>query len=55
VLDAGEADAVAWGKWFIANPDLPKRFLTGAPLNEPQTSTFYGQGTLGYTDYPALP
>ncbi len=51
---AGNADAVAYGKAFIANPDLPARFALGAPLNEPDPSTFYGQGPRGYTDYPAL-
>jgi 2,4-dienoyl-CoA reductase-like NADH-dependent reductase (Old Yellow Enzyme family) len=54
VLDAGEADAVAWGKLFIANPDLPRRFELNAPLNEPNPSTFYAEGEAGYTDYPAL-
>jgi 2,4-dienoyl-CoA reductase-like NADH-dependent reductase (Old Yellow Enzyme family) len=54
VLQAGEADAVAWGKQFIANPDLPRRFALGAPLNEPDASTFYAAGPQGYTDYPTL-
>ena len=54
VLAAGEADAVAWGKLFISNPDLPKRFARKAPLNEPDPSTFYGGSTKGYLDYPAL-
>jgi 2,4-dienoyl-CoA reductase-like NADH-dependent reductase (Old Yellow Enzyme family) len=54
VLDAGEADAVAWGKLFIANPDLPRRFELDTPLNEPNPATFYAQGETGYTDYPAL-
>ncbi len=54
VLDAGEADAVAWGKLFIANPDLVERFRTNAPLNEPNPATFYAAGATGYTDYPAL-
>jgi 2,4-dienoyl-CoA reductase-like NADH-dependent reductase (Old Yellow Enzyme family) len=54
VLDAGEADAVAWGQLFIANPDLPRRFAQNAPLNTPDTSTFYGSGEKGYIDYPAL-
>lgn len=49
-----EADAVAFGKLFIAIPDLPKRFTLGAPLNTPNPSTFYGSGANGYTDYPAL-
>jgi 2,4-dienoyl-CoA reductase-like NADH-dependent reductase (Old Yellow Enzyme family) len=54
VLDAGEADAVAWGKPFIANPDLVERFAKNAPLNEWNSSTFYAPGPHGYTDYPAL-
>jgi 2,4-dienoyl-CoA reductase-like NADH-dependent reductase (Old Yellow Enzyme family) len=53
-LAAGEADAVAFGKLFIANPDLPERFRLRAPLNAPQPETFYGQGPQGYTDYPFL-
>ena len=51
---AGEADAVAFGVSFIANPDLPERFATGAPLNTPDPTTFYSPGAKGYTDYPAL-
>jgi 2,4-dienoyl-CoA reductase-like NADH-dependent reductase (Old Yellow Enzyme family) len=54
VLRAGEADAVAFGKLFIANPDLPRRFGVDAPLNQPNPATFYGGGTEGYTDYPFL-
>jgi 2,4-dienoyl-CoA reductase-like NADH-dependent reductase (Old Yellow Enzyme family) len=54
VLAAGEADAVAFGVPFIANPDLPARFRQGAPLNEPDTATFYAPGSKGYTDYPSL-
>lgn len=54
VISAGEADAVAFGQLFIANPDLPERFATGAPLNTPDPTTFYGVGEKGYTDYPAL-
>ncbi len=53
-IATGEADAVAFGKLFIANPDLPKRFAQGAPLNTPDPSSFYGSGESGYTDYPAL-
>ena len=53
-LAAGEADAVAFGKSFIANPDLPFRLRTGAALNLPDQPTFYGQGAHGYTDYPFL-
>jgi 2,4-dienoyl-CoA reductase-like NADH-dependent reductase (Old Yellow Enzyme family) len=54
VLEAGEADAVAFGKLFIANPDLPQRFALGAPLNEPKVPEFYAGGAHGYTDYPTL-
>jgi 2,4-dienoyl-CoA reductase-like NADH-dependent reductase (Old Yellow Enzyme family) len=54
VLAAGEADAVAWGKQFIANPDLPRRLRTQGPFNTPDQETFYGSGEQGYTDYPAL-
>jgi 2,4-dienoyl-CoA reductase-like NADH-dependent reductase (Old Yellow Enzyme family) len=39
---------------FIANPDLPKRFATGASLNPPRPETFYSEGPVGYTDYPSL-
>lgn len=54
VLAAGEADAVAYGVLFIANPDLPERFRRGAPLNQPNSNTFYVPGEAGYTDYPTL-
>ncbi|HWT38876.1 MAG TPA: alkene reductase [Paraburkholderia sp.] len=54
LLDSGEADAVAWGKLYIANPDLVRRFELDAPLNEPVPATFYAEGETGYTDYPAL-
>ncbi len=54
VIAAGEADAVAYGKLFISNPDLPRRFREGAPLNEWNGATFYAPGAAGYTDYPAL-
>ncbi|MEF3073758.1 alkene reductase [Methylobacter sp. Wu1] len=50
----GRADLVAFGKLFIANPDLPERFAKNAPLNEPDFDTFYQGGAQGYTDYPAL-
>lgn len=53
-LAEGVCDAVAWGQAFIANPDLVTRFKQNAPLNELDTSTMYGQGPKGYTDYPAL-
>ena len=51
-IEKGDADAVAFGKLFIANPDLPRRFALRAPLNEPRTSEFYAGGANGYTDYP---
>lgn len=54
LIASGVADAVAFGKLFIANPDLPERIRLGAPLNEPDRATFYGGGAHGYTDYPAL-
>lgn len=53
-LDSGVADAIAWGRLFISNPDLPERFRRNAPLNEPNPKTFYIPGPVGYTDYPAL-
>lgn len=48
------ADAAAFGALFLANPDLPERFRTGASLNQPNRATFYGGGDAGYTDYPFL-
>ncbi|WP_085940628.1 alkene reductase [Granulicella tundricola] len=54
VIEAGEADAVAFGKLFISNPDLVERFAAGAELNEPDVPTFYTHDAAGYTDYPAL-
>jgi 2,4-dienoyl-CoA reductase-like NADH-dependent reductase (Old Yellow Enzyme family) len=53
-LDAGEADAVAWGKMFIANPDLVDRFAAKTELNALVPETIYTNGALGYTDYPSL-
>lgn len=53
-LAEGRADAIAFGVPFLANPDLPRRFLLGAPLNPPRENLFYGPGAEGYTDYPAL-
>lgn len=52
-LDQG-ADLVAFGKAYIANPDLVRRLREGAELNKPDRATFYGGGEKGYTDYPAL-
>lgn len=54
LLQSGQADAVAFGKWFIANPDLPQRLAQDAPLNEARPDRFYGATADGYTDYPAL-
>jgi 2,4-dienoyl-CoA reductase-like NADH-dependent reductase (Old Yellow Enzyme family) len=53
-ISAGTADAVAWGKAYIANPDLAERLAIAAPLNEPNPATFYGSGPEGYTDQSAL-
>ncbi len=53
-LAEGKADAVAFGIPFIANPDLPARLAADAPLNEPDSSTFYAAGPAGYLDYPTL-
>lgn len=50
----GRADAIAFGRLFIANPDLPERFRRGAPLNRYHRPTFYGGGASGYTDYAVL-
>jgi 2,4-dienoyl-CoA reductase-like NADH-dependent reductase (Old Yellow Enzyme family) len=52
-LADGVADAVAFGKLAIANPDLPERFAEGAPPNAWNGSTFYSGGASGYVDYPA--
>ncbi|WP_244927764.1 alkene reductase [Nocardioides sp. W7] len=54
ILDKDLADAVAVGRLFLANPDLPSRWQSGAELNEPNPDTFYGGGAEGYTDYPSL-
>jgi N-ethylmaleimide reductase len=53
LIRAGLADSIAFGRPFIANPDLPERFLTGAILNEIRWPTVYASGSEGYTDYPA--
>ena len=53
-LDNNEADLIAFGVPYIANPDLLERFETDAPLNKPNPALFYGTGAAGYTDYPAL-
>ncbi len=54
ILERGDADAVAFGKWFIANPDLVRRLREGAPLNDARPELFYAHGAEGYSDYPAL-
>lgn len=54
-VESGAADAVAFGKLFISNPDLVERLRRNAPLNEADRDTFYGGGAKGYTDYPFLP
>ena len=53
-IQTGEADLIAFGTLFIANPDLPRRLAHNAPLNAPNVSTFYGGDERGYTDYPFL-
>lgn len=53
-VEEGKADAVAFGRYFISNPDLPERLKQNAPLNPYQRATFYGGAEKGYTDYPAL-
>jgi N-ethylmaleimide reductase len=53
-LREGWADLIAFGRKFIANPDLPERIRVGAPLNVDDPTTYYGGGEKGYTDYPSL-
>ncbi len=53
-IQRGDCDAVAFGKLFISNPDLPKRFAVHADLNAPQSTSFYSHGPEGYVDYPSL-
>jgi N-ethylmaleimide reductase len=53
-LDAGEADAIAFGRTFLANPDLVARLKAGAALNPDDMSTWYSRGPEGYVDYPAM-
>jgi N-ethylmaleimide reductase len=53
-LGGGLADAISFGRAFLANPDLVERLRAGAPLTEAQRDTFYSQGPEGYTDYPRL-
>ena len=53
-VETGAADLIAFGRPFLANPDLVARLEKDAPLNEPDQSTFYGGDAKGYTDYPTL-
>jgi hypothetical protein len=53
-IEQDEADLIAYGQLFIANPDLPARFRLNAQLAQPQRATFYGGGAVVYTDYPSL-
>ncbi|MDK2858759.1 MAG: hypothetical protein PWQ89_1878, partial [Verrucomicrobiota bacterium] len=54
LINGGTADAAAFGRAYIANPDLPARFRQNAPLNELDMETLYASGPKGYTDYPTL-
>jgi N-ethylmaleimide reductase len=51
-ISAGHADAIAFGRIFISNPDLPRRLQHGFPLTPYNRATFYGGEAAGYTDYP---
>jgi N-ethylmaleimide reductase len=53
-IEQGQADLIAFGRKFIANPDLPERFRERKPLNADDPSTYYGGDAKGYTDYPSL-
>ena len=54
MVAAGEADAIAFGRLYISNPDLPRRIREGAALTPYDRATFYSRGPAGYTDYPLL-
>jgi N-ethylmaleimide reductase len=53
-VSSGQADAVAFGRLYISNPDLAERFAQNAALTPYDRSTFYGGAEKGYTDYPSL-
>ena len=53
-IESGHAHAIAYGRSYIANPDLPERFAAGAPLNQRDHDSFYGGNEKGYTDYPFM-
>jgi len=53
-IASGLADAIAFGRPFISNPDLVERLRVGAPLTPDNMATWYSQGSEGYTDYPRL-
>ncbi len=53
-LEQGKCDLVAFGRTFLANPDLVQRWKVGAALNAPDMDTFYSPGSKGYTDYPSM-
>ncbi|MGJ8657106.1 MAG: alkene reductase [Akkermansiaceae bacterium] len=54
LVAGNKAEAISYGQLYIANPDLVERLKVGAALNVPDPSTFYGQGPVGYTDYPFM-
>jgi N-ethylmaleimide reductase len=54
LIEDSTADILAFGRLFLANPDLPARLAAGGPFNTPDRDTFYGGGESGYTDYPVL-
>jgi N-ethylmaleimide reductase len=54
LIEKGVGDAVAFGRWYIANPDLVERLRTDAQLNPLNQNTIYAEGETGYTDYPAM-
>lgn len=53
-INEDRADAISFGRMFLANPDLPARIAANGPYNNPEKETFYGGGDKGYTDYPTL-